>query len=71
MPGLQDRGQPGLAARVRAPDNFHLSHHGVGLRERLAVVSAESRLTAAPVPCGFRLTATVPHRPSTKTGTPQ
>jgi two-component system sensor histidine kinase DesK len=42
-----------------------------GLRERLAVVSAESRLTAAPVPCGFRLTATVPHRPSTKTGTPQ
>lgn len=42
-----------------------------GLRERLHGVSIESRLTAAPVPTGFRLTATVPNQPSTKTAAPQ
>lgn len=35
-----------------------------GLRERLHAVSTAARLVAAPVPTGFRLTATLPHVPT-------
>lgn len=54
-------------ARPPTPPGNGLS----GLRERLHGVSAQSRLTAAPVSTGFRLTATVPNQPSTKSGAPQ